>query len=758
MLQRLCCFLCLGCFAHSSLGQNLQTRWAAGVTPENAHREYPRPQMVRPGWVNLNGLWDLTIAHADGTSSKHSILVPFPVESQLSRVHVVPAPSDKLIYRRTFTRPRPTGRVLLHFEAVDWATTVRINGTTVGSHRGGYGPFSFDITAALRPSGTQRLEVEVRDPSDTGPQPRGKQVMKPGGIFYTSTSGIWQTVWLESVPIRSIESISVTATNNGLVQLQAGISEPPGLYAQFDFGGGKRGVRRKSDYFVRTEVLASGKAIARGQGDVLDMVSDGVDEKGRWTSATNVQANINLQVKKPNLWSPEHPFIYNLRFSLIRRGKVVDQVKSYFAFRDISLVRDKTGQQRIALNGKPYFMVGPLDQGFWPDGIYTAPSEAAMKYDLDVTKRLGFNMIRKHVKVEPDRWYYLCDKMGILVMQDMPSGDRGIGPNDPDIVRSPESAQIFRDELKAMIDARRNHPCIVSWVLYNEGWGQWDTARMTQWLKKYDPSRLVDATTGWADRGVGDMNDVHVYPGPGAPPRDLKRALMLGEFGGLGLPVPGHMWRATGWGYQSFKTKQELTDAFVRLLSDLRFLIAKPGLSGAVYTQTTDVETELNGLMTYDRALIKMDEARMRQAVRELFLPPPTFTEIVPTSESTPQTWEYQLAPGPWLHGPGGFGTPETPGSVVRTRWDTEDIWLRRKFVLPKNYLAGDLWLRLSYDDDVEVRIDDKIVYTAPGWTTSYKLLPLQVGLAKGEHTLSIHCHQNEGGQYVDAGLVVVKQ
>ncbi len=710
--------------------QELQTRWAAGVTPENAHQEYPRPQMVRENWVNLNGTWELKIqkvGSAVANRMKHLILVPFPVESQLSGVRLPVAPDDELIYSRTFQRPHGE-RVLLHFGACDWSTTVLVNGKEVGYHYGGYDPFTFDITEAINADGDQQLTVRVTDPTDSSTQPRGKQALKPEGIFYTSTSGIWQTVWLEGVPKRHIENFRIKTGNEGRVDIGAQVAS------------GVVGLK------IRAEAIIGGKPKAK--------------------SEAPIGARIVLHIPSAKTWTTEHPKLYNIRLSLIdSRGKVIDSVMTYCGFRQIAVSKGKDGQPQVLLNGKPCFMMGPLDQGFWPDGLYTAPSEDAMKYDLEVTKRLGFNMIRKHVKVEPDRWYYLCDKMGILVMQDMPSGDGSIGPGDPDIARSAESAAAFRRELKAMVDGLYNHPSIVSWVLYNEGWGQWDTAQMTEWLKGYDDSRLVDSTTGWADRGVGDFSDVHVYPGPGAPAKDPLRALILGEFGGLGLPVPGHMWLEKGWGYQSFKTPKELTDRFVELMFDLRELITNQGLRGAVYTQTTDVETELNGLMTYDRALVKMDEKRVREAIASLKVPL-VVASVVPTSETEPATWRYTVdKPGDgfelagfkdssWKEGPGGFGTTGTPGAVVRTVWDTSDIWIRRHFTLSESH--EDLALRLHHDDDVEVYLDGKPIYKASGWTSSYRNFPLGA-VGAGVHTLAIHCHQNQGGQYIDAGLAEIK-
>jgi hypothetical protein len=713
--------------------QTLKTRWAATVTPQNAWREYPRPQMVRKNWVNLNGLWKVAFTNPRADESKityEDILVPFPVESQLSRVHKQLSPQQELLYKREFIRPKGE-RILLHFGAVDWDARVMVNGKSVGSHRGGYDSFTFDITDALTPSGRQQLAVYVADPTDSSYQPRGKQVVKPGGIFYTPTSGIWQTVWLEAVPKHSIAGLRIDASKDGTLQVRINTRTAPGAdklrsFFTVQLQDGSRSI--------------SAKAVAG--------------------------ASAVLRVRNPKLWTAESPTLYPIA---VRWAG--DEVTSYCAFREVSLIKSAKGQPVFALNGKPYFLIGPLDQGFWPDGLYTPPSDAAMKYDLEVTKRLGFNMIRKHVKVEPERWYYWCDKMGICVLQDMPSGDKFIGPNDPDITRSKASAADFEAELKAMVDTHYNHPSIVTWVLYNEGWGQWDTARMTALLKQWDSTRLVDSVTGWADRpGIGDYSDIHVYPGPGAPKNETKRAIFLGEFGGLGLPLPGRMWQEKGWGYQSFKTSKELTDKFVEIFDELHMLRSK-GLSGAVYTQTTDVETELNGFMTYDRAMIKMDEARVRKAVSSLFLPPPTIETIVATSEEPGVLWRYLMNTKPpssnwmapqigddfWAQGPGGFGTPQTPGAIPRTLWTASDIYLRRRFTLPQDYAAGELRLRLSYDDDVEVYLDGKQVYKAPGWTTNYKLVKIPIALTKGEHLLAIHCHQNSGGQYVDAGIVRIK-
>lgn len=704
----------------------LQTRWAKTVTPANVHREYPRPQMVRPNWTNLNGLWEFAITPGNRRPSAFSehILVPFPVEASLSGVGRNVPNGSTVWYRRTFVRPKGE-RALLHFGAVDWSTTVWVNGKEVGRHQGGYDPFTFDVTNALKSGSEQELVVAVTDPTDAGPQPRGKQVRRPGGIFYTPTTGIWQTVWLEGVPTLHLESLyTVPNLRTGEVNVYPAFSREP-----------MKGFRMSAEVMDGSRVVASGKLQP-------------------------------LTVPNPKSWSPDHPFLYGLRVTLSdEKGRTIDQVKSYFAFREVSLGKDEQGRTRILLNGKPTFMVGPLDQGFWPDGIYTAPSDAAMRYDLEVTKQLGFNMIRKHVKVEPDTWYAACDKMGILVWQDMPSGDASIGPNDPDIKRSPASAKIFEHELEAMVDNLRNHPSIVAWVVFNEGWGQYDTARLAAYAKRLDSTRLIDATTGWADRGVGDMIDWHVYPGPGSPKPEAKRAAVLGEFGGLGMPTPGHMWEERSWGYQTFKSREELTTAFEGLFANLRFLIAEPGLSAAVYTQTTDVETEANGLMTYDRAVMKMDPRRVRRAVKALFGPAAKLETILATSEDEPQTWQYTLTAPPagwespsfsdvaWSTGRGGFGTEGTPGAVVGTTWSGSDIWLRRPFTLAQP--ANQLYLRLHHDDEAEVYIDGKRVASLQGWTSAYTLLSLgKLSLTAGTHTLAVHCHQDRGGQFIDVGLV----
>ena len=563
----------------------LKTRWAKDVSPRTVHPEYPRPQMVRKEWMNLNGLWDLAIAAKDAPQPnefKTQILVPFPVESALSGVKKPVSENDRLWYRRSFQIPKSwrDRRVHLHFGAVDFEARVWVNGKELGQHRGGYDGFGLDVTDALYPFDTNELVVSVWDPTDASTQPRGKQVRKPGGIWYTPTSGIWQTVWLEPVSAAHLTGLKIT----------------PDL--------------------DKNEVIVKGLTHAGlGEYQIEVTVRDGFSRTA--SAKGRAGSDIHVPVKKPRLWSPESPHLYRLSVSLQLGSRTVDKVESYFGMRKISLGKDDKGFTRLMLNNRPYFQLGPLDQGFWPDGLYTAPTDVALRYDIEMTKKLGFNMARKHVKVEPDRWYYWCDKLGLLVWQDMPSGDKYIGTRDPDITRTPESAQEFEKELTALVEGRCNHPSIVMWVPYNEGWGQWDTARIVDLVKRLDPSRLVDDASGWTDRGVGDVNDMHKYPGPGAPEPEQQRASVLGEFGGLGLPVRGHTWQAEkNWGYRSFTNSAALTTAYTELLSKLFPLIAEKGLSAAVYTQTTDVEVEVNGLMTYDRATVKMDAEKVQTANR----------------------------------------------------------------------------------------------------------------------------------------------
>jgi Glycosyl hydrolases family 2, sugar binding domain/Glycosyl hydrolases family 2, TIM barrel domain/Glycosyl hydrolases family 2 len=727
----------------------LLTRWAKEVSPKNVHSEYPRPQLVREKWTNLNGLWDYAVVgRASGLPEKWDgqILVPFPIESALSGVMQRVAPADQLWYRRMFQTPelKNAGRLLLHFGAVDWHCEVFVNGKSVGTHTGGYDPFTFDITDSLATDkAEQELVVKVSDPTDTNWQPRGKQVVNPKGIWYTPTTGIWQTVWLEAVPETSIESLHVVPdVDNGLVRVT--------VHAR----GGRSGqVAAVSIYDAEQKKVA--------------------------TEAGEPGRSIVLKVPQAKLWSPDAPNLYYLGAAVSQGTQAIDTAESYFAMRKISLGKDKDGVTRMLLNNQPLFQWGPLDQGFWPDGLYTAPTDAAMKYDLEVTKQLGFNMIRKHVKVEPARWYHYCDQLGILVWQDMPSGDKhapwnpfGLH-NGKEIERSQESADNFRNEWKAIMDDLRHFPSIVCWVPFNEAWGQFDTVAVTNWTMQHDPTRLVNCASGGNDFPAGHISDLHRYPGPIRPPLESSRASVLGEFGGLGLPLEGHTWQGkNNWGYRSFETKAALNDAYAQLIRRLRPLIGQ-GLSAAIYTQTTDVEVEVNGFLTYDREVIKLDPEKTAALHKTLFLPPPKEVVIIPTAREAAQTWRYttdQPADGwekpdfsdaSWKEGAGGFGEPSTPGSKVRTTWKTPDIWLRRTIELPSDKLAG-LALNIHHDEDTEVYLNGILVFSAKGHITDYALVPLGDKLAAaarpGANTLAIHTHQTGGGQYIDCGLVRLEE
>jgi beta-galactosidase/beta-glucuronidase len=581
----------------------LFTRWAKDVSPGDAHPEYPRPQMSREEWQNLNGLWDYAIRPRGDADVGHfdgKILVPFPIESALSGVMKRVGPDKRLWYRRDVLTPRSwRGKhVLLHFEAVDWEATISIDGRTIGTHRGGYSPFTFDVTDALIPGKTHQLIVSVWDPSDAGTQPCGKQHNKPQGIWYTPSTGIWQTVWLEFVSQTYIQDVRCVPNVAGRK-----------VTVEADVVGPTEGCSVEAQVFFFDR---------RGPVPEMHMVGT-----GRGAPGTPLAISIPAADVRP--WSPDSPFLYNVvvwvRKEPVAKGgksESLDRVASYFALRSIGVALGPDKKTRIVLSGKPVFLIGPLDQGFWPDGLYTAPTDEALRSDIEVTKKLGFNLIRKHVKVEPARWYYWCDRLGLVVFQDMPSGDLHARENSGqrrEITRSAPSATDFDAELKAIIDARRQFPCIIAWVPFNEGWGQFDTLRVSRWIKAYDPSRLVDPASGWNDFPVGDIHDVHSYPGPAAPPADAGRAAVLGEFGGLGLPIPGHLWinDKKNWGYRKYESRDALTAAYLALAAKLRPLV-ESRLSAAVYTQTTDVETEVNGLMTYDRELIKMDADKVRAA------------------------------------------------------------------------------------------------------------------------------------------------
>lgn len=572
-------------------GDKINTAWAEKLNPQNVLPEYPRPILERSEWYNLNGLWNyaiLPVGKAEPTTFDGKILVPFAVESSLSGVQKEVGNANELWYQRFFTVPAAwkNKNVLLHFGAVDWKADVYLNDVKIGSHTGGYTPFSFDISAFLK-RGEQKLTVKVWDGTDTGFQPRGKQVVRPNGIWYTPVTGIWQTVWLEPVNPKHIVSVnSVPDIDNGVVKVTVETANTrPGDVVEVTVLDGKK-------------VVSVAKAVC--------------------------SQTIELAIADAKLWSPESPFLYDLQLRLLEGGKAVDQAKSYTAMRKISYAPDKNGILRFTLNNKPCFHYGPLDQGWWPDGLYTAPTDEALVYDLLKTKEFGFNMIRKHVKVEPARWYAHCDRLGILVWQDMPSGDKS--PqwqmhdyfNGKELERSAASEANFRKEWKEIIDAFRPYPSIVIWVPFNEAWGQFKTMEITGWTQQYDPSRLVNSASGGNFYSTGDILDLHNYPGPAMYLFDSKRVNVLGEYGGIGLALQGHLWQTDkNWGYVQFKTSEEATEEYLKFANQLKEFV-KRGFSGAVYTQTTDVEGEVNGMLTYDRKVVKLIPEKVRKVNLEV--------------------------------------------------------------------------------------------------------------------------------------------
>jgi len=675
--------------------------------------------MARPKWTNLNGPWGYAITAADAprpASFDGRILVPFPVESQLSGAGAWVAPDQRLWYRRTFAAPaRGTAdRVLLNFGAVDWEAAVYMNGALAGEHRGGYDPFTIDITNRLRGDGDQELVVAVRDATDDGQQPRGKQVRRPRGIYYTAVTGIWQTVWLETVPAWHVSGLRIDPDlDRGVVSVSVGTEG-----------------RAASGGRVSISVLDGARVIAQGEGP---------------TAA--------IAIPSPHAWSPTDPFLYGIRVRLDSG----DEVESYFGMRSIAVKSDTSGARRMFLNGKPLFQFGLLDQGWWPDGLYTAPTDEALAFDIQKTKELGFNVIRKHVKVEPARWYYHADRLGMLVWQDMPSGNN----------KGADAEENFARELKAEIDNLRNHPSIVMWVPFNEGWGQHATEKYVSWLKAYDTTRLVDNTSGWTDAKVGDVVDLHSYPGPAMPPLEPARAATLGEFGGLGLPTEGHTWLDRGnWGYRSFTSLADLNAAYRDLLAQLRLHIGD-GLSSAIYTQTTDVEVEVNGVMTYDRAVTKLD-ADSIAANRRMYETPPRIVHLAPASDRQPQTWRYTTSQpaaawfdpafddSAWQTGSAGFGALDTRFAKVGTEWKTADIWLRRSVDVPAALTAPHL--RIFHDDDAQVYLNGTLIAELPGANSGFAYVPLndaaRQALRPGKNTIAVHAHQTRGGQFIDAGIV----
>jgi hypothetical protein len=714
----------------------LMTPWGESLqATDPVWPEYPRPQMVREKWLNLNGIWQFqpaksaTEALPSGNLARE-ILVPFPVESALSGIM---EHHEHVWYRRSFTVPADwTGqKVLLHFGAVDYSCEVFINGQSVGTHQGGYDPFSFDVTAKLTGAGEQALHVRVSDPTDAKGYPRGKQTLYPGGIMYTSTTGIWQTVWLEPVPQDYISTFRmVPDIDNAILKFYS-----------------TRGTYRFKIYDNGTEIAD-------------------------WEKNIPNSGTVDLEIPQPlKLWSPDAPFLYDMKIFLLNGTDVIDSVSTYFGMRKISncLV---DGHYRMCLNNKPLFQLGPLDQGFWPDGIYTAPSDEALRFDIEKTKDFGFNMIRKHIKVEPYRWYYWCDRLGILVWQDMPSmnsyidtGKRPVPPREDDA---------YIRELEAMIKSHWNSPCIVSWVPFNEYQGAHDEDSIIQQVKDWDSSRPVNIGSGGPNRAASDILDYHNYPAPVCPPAVGDQIRVCGEYGGIGYFEKEHIW-LEGNPYETVNTHRELLEKYTLYGDMLIDFKCSKGLSAAVYTEITDVEMELNGLMTYDRKLIKGNTGDFFAVNRRIINENRNYTEIVATSEERAQTWKYTTAlPEPlswykpgfndsaWTTGPGGFGVEDTPAAAIGTEWNTGDIWLRRTFHLPSGALqTGRLMLRVHHDEDCRIYINGVQALHLTGYSGNYAYYDIaaearEALVADGENTLAVHCSQTTGGQYIDVGISVV--
>ena len=571
------------------VGDRIMTEWASQVDPDNVLPEYPRPQLVREEWLNMNGLWSYAITPAESEAPvefEGQILVPFAVESALSGVGRTLTENDALWYSREFSVPKKWKgrRIMLNFGAVDWKTEVYVDGKLAGEHVGGYDPFSFDITDLLSKGKKHNLTVKVLDQTDKWYQPHGKQIMEPHGIWYTPVSGIWQTVWMEPVPETYIKSFNA-------------VPDVPGAKLAVD---------------VKVENMQPGD-ICRVQmydGEFLAGEGNGYQDA--------------VWVTNPKLWSPENPFLYDLKIMIIRKGQIVDEITSYAAMREVAVARDADGHKRMLLNGEPLFQYGPLDQGWWPDGLYTAPTDEALAFDIEKTKEFGFNMIRKHVKVEPARWYYHCDRLGMLVWQDMPSttyGDNEWGNHEYDTGTDSKITQEGKDnyynEWKEIINDFKIFPSIVVWVPFNEAWGQFDTDEVVKFTREQDPSRLVNyASGGNFVKCSGDILDLHNYPDPEMYLYDPDYVNVLGEYGGIGWPIEGHLWQKDrNWGYVQYQNGDQVLDVYESYSEELIDLIRK-GFAAAVYTQTTDVEGEVNGLMTYDRKVVKLDVDRLSKINR----------------------------------------------------------------------------------------------------------------------------------------------
>ena len=574
-------------------GDKIKTKWGKNLNSKKVWQEYPRPQLERKDWLNLNGLWSYSIRYTDDLKpEKHDgkILVPFSVESSLSGVMKPLSENQILWYEKEFEIPKDwkNKTILLHFGAVDWKCELFINDYSIGEHSGGYTPFYFDITDKLK-NGKNIITLKVYDPTDRSYQPRGKQILSPGSIWYTPVSGIWQTVWLEPVKVHYFEKIEINNNyDDKIVRLKFKINSD---------------IKLPVNYTLKYNNTIIGQA------------------KGK----TNEDISINIPDEDFHPWSPYEPNLYTINAELYSElNYMYDSVSSYTTIRKIEKRKDSSGYFRIFLNNKPFFNMGTLDQGYWPDGLYTPPSEEAMIYDIQKLKDLGFNTIRKHIKVEPFRYYYQCDKIGMLLWQDMPSGDLGGNDWDPyhidggtDKSRSQESKDNYYKEWEEIIDNLKFFQCIIVWIPFNEAWGQFETEKVVEFTQEKDSLRLINAASGGNHRVCGDFLDIHNYPNPNQFLKEETLINVLGEYGGLGLEIRGHTWKDENWGYAVLKSKEELTYRYKEYI-DMLIEYVKTGFSAAIYTQTTDVESEINGLITYDREDIKIFENLTKEANEKL--------------------------------------------------------------------------------------------------------------------------------------------